>query len=584
MNLLFAEKKQKLSTEHLSTNEEEKSNTIDNKEKSQCEKCIKLQKELNQVVYLKYQIEQKYEEEKLKSNLLGKQKEDIIQQFSSIHSANNNLKNALALKQNEVSQLESIIVDIRNKQKKSNTIANQPTIQSDNSKEMFYTKEIQNIKSQLEASSKRNCELESKLTQIINENSKMKKQFDIMKNTNIRLTSQLTKDSEEHHNKYGNYNQIIEENQYYKQQLSVYEKQLKEAHNLLEDKKNNLQNVNSKISTIEMIKENNALRAKETEVQNQKLKEENQKLKQIIKDYEDKHNLLTNHLNYKTETLNHNENENQILYKENSELKNHIIELQKQIESLEKIPKKDFESENILRENNVLFQKENQSQLLQIQKLINENEFLKKFYYQSNPNIKPEDPILVVKKLNEKTEDDYKTLINSLYKEKFSLELRLKQLNDSYNSNQLLLTQIHNQLTRKDAECLELTTKASLLEHQLCELSKENIKHKNNNTAIQEDNIKLSAINEQLTDEIKIKNKSIKNRDNKHNTMQKINNDKEETILELNNTIYRLEKMNMDKDKSIKELSAKIEENIKSINKLKSEKEKLLYIIHNKTK
>ena len=581
MNLLFAKKQ--LNTEHLTTNEEEKTNTIENKEKSQCEKCIKLQKELNQVVYLKYQIEQKYEEEKLKSNLLGKQKEDIIQQFSSIHSSNNNLKNALALKQNEITQLESIIIDIRNKQK-ANTIINQPTIQSDNSKEMFYTKEIQNIKSQLEASSKRNCELESKLTQIINENSKMKKQFDIMKNTNIRLTSQLTKDSEEYHNKYGNYNKIIEENQYYKQQLSVYEKQLKEAEKLLEDKKNNLQNVNSKISTIERIKENNALRANETEIQNKKIKDENQKLKQIIKEYEDKHNLLKNHLNYKTETLNQNENENQILYKENSELKNHIVELQKQIESLEKIPKKDFEAENILRENNVLFQQENQSQLLQIQKLINENEFLKQFYYKSNPNIKTEDPILVVKKLNEKSEDEYKALINSLYKEKLSLELRLKQLNDSYNSNQLLLTQIHNQLTRKESECIELTTKASLLEHQLCELSKENIKHKNNNTSIQEENIKLSAINEQLTDEIKNKNKSIKNRDNKHSTMQKINNDKEQVILELNNTIFRLEKMNIDKDNTIKELSEKIEENTKSINKLKLEKEKLLYIIHNKTK
>ncbi len=581
MNLLFAKKQ--LNTEHLTTNEEEKTNTIENKEKSQCEKCIKLQKELNQVVYLKYQIEKKYEEEKLKSNLLGKQKEDIIQQFSSIHSSNNNLKNALALKQNEITQLESIIIDIRNKQK-ANTIINQPTIQSDNSKEMFYTKEIQNIKSQLEASSKRNCELESKLTQIINENSKMKKQFDIMKNTNIRLTSQLTKDSEEYHNKYGNYNKIIEENQYYKQQLSVYEKQLKEAEKLLEDKKNNLQNVNSKISTIEKIKENNALRANETEIQNKKIKDENQKLKQIIKEYEDKHNLLKNHLNYKTETLNQNENENQILYKENSELKNHIVELQKQIESLEKIPKKDFEAENILRENNVLFQQENQSQLLQIQKLINENEFLKQFYYKSNPNIKTEDPILVVKKLNEKSEDEYKALINSLYKEKLSLELRLKQLNDSYNSNQLLLTQIHNQLTRKESECIELTTKASLLEHQLCELSKENIKHKNNNTSIQEENIKLSAINEQLTDEIKNKNKSIKNRDNKHSTMQKINNDKEQVILELNNTIFRLEKMNIDKDNTIKELSAKIEENTKSINKLKLEKEKLLYIIHNKTK
>ena len=581
MNLLFAKKQ--LNTEHLTTNEEEKTNTIENKEKSQCEKCIKLQKELNQVVYLKYQIEQKYEEEKLKSNLLGKQKENIIQQFSSIHSSNNNLKNALALKQNEITQLESIIIDIRNKQK-ANTIINQPTIQSDNSKEMFYTKEIQNIKSQLEASSKRNCELESKLTQIINENSKMKKQFDIMKNTNIRLTSQLTKDSEEYHNKYGNYNKIIEENQYYKQQLSVYEKQLKEAEKLLEDKKNNLQNVNSKISTIEKIKENNALRANETEIQNKKIKDENQKLKQIIKEYEDKHNLLKNHLNYKTETLNQNENENQILYKENSELKNHIVELQKQIESLEKIPKKDFEAENILRENNVLFQQENQSQLLQIQKLINENEFLKQFYYKSNPNIKTEDPILVVKKLNEKSEDEYKALINSLYKEKLSLELRLKQLNDSYNSNQLLLTQIHNQLTRKESECIELTTKASLLEHQLCELSKENIKHKNNNTSIQEENIKLSAINEQLTDEIKNKNKSITNRDNKHSTMQKINNDKEQVILELNNTIFRLEKMNIDKDNTIKELSAKIEENTKSINKLKLEKEKLLYIIHNKTK
>ena len=581
MNLLFAKKQ--LNTEHLTTNEEEKTNTIENKEKSQCEKCIKLQKELNQVVYLKYQIEQKYEEEKLKSNLLRKQKENIIQQFSSIHSSNNNLKNALALKQNEITQLESIIIDIRNKQK-ANTIINQPTIQSDNSKEMFYTKEIQNIKSQLEASSKRNCELESKLTQIINENSKMKKQFDIMKNTNIRLTSQLTKDSEEYHNKYGNYNKIIEENQYYKQQLSVYEKQLKEAEKLLEDKKNNLQNVNSKISTIEKIKENNALRANETEIQNKKIKDENQKLKQIIKEYEDKHNLLKNHLNYKTETLNQNENENQILYKENSELKNHIVELQKQIESLEKIPKKDFEAENILRENNVLFQQENQSQLLQIQKLINENEFLKQFYYKSNPNIKTEDPILVVKKLNEKSEDEYKALINSLYKEKLSLELRLKQLNDSYNSNQLLLTQIHNQLTRKESECIELTTKASLLEHQLCELSKENIKHKNNNTSIQEENIKLSAINEQLTDEIKNKNKSITNRDNKHSIMQKINNDKEQVILELNNTIFRLEKMNIDKDNTIKELSAKIEENTKSINKLKLEKEKLLYIIHNKTK
>ena len=51
MNLLFAKKQ--LNTEHLTTNEEEKTNTIENKEKSQCEKCIKLQKELNQVVYLK---------------------------------------------------------------------------------------------------------------------------------------------------------------------------------------------------------------------------------------------------------------------------------------------------------------------------------------------------------------------------------------------------------------------------------------------------------------------------------------------------------------------------------------------------
>ena len=583
MNLIFAQKKENNNSEYLTTNEDEKK--IEEKDnKTLCQKCQKLEKELNQLVYLKYQIEQQFQEEKLKNNLLNKQKEEFNKQFQTVHSSNSNLKNALSIKTNEITQLENIIKDLQNK--KPNVNYNENLIKAINdsskSKQHFYENEINKIQIQLESSCKRNCELESKITKLLEENTKLKKTFDILKNTNIRLTSQITNEIDDKKNKLSNYNVLVEENQFYKQKLEEYEKKIKESQNIFEEKNEKLENLTEKLKNTSKLKENTTITLKELQIQFSMLQEENNFLKEKIKNNEENFLKINHHLNYKTQTLNINENDNKILYKENNELKVQIENLQKYIQHLEKIPKKDFETENSLRENYIHLEKENKSQLLQIQKLSNENEFLKRFYNNTNPIKAHPQPMLVLKQLDQNAESEYKTLIDSIYKEKIVIENKLNETQNTLNSTRIMVSQLTKELTRKEAECTQLTTKNYVLEQQLCEANRDNLKHRNKNTSIEEENIKLSALNNQLTDEISSKMKTLQYQNISHSTMQKVNNNKEEIILELNNKIFKLEKIAQDKEISINELMDKIDEKNKIIEKLSKDKEKLLSIIHKK--
>lgn len=583
MNLIFAQKQEKNDSESLTRNEEEKKNE-EKSNKNLCQKCPKLEKELNQLIFLKNQTDQQFQEEKLKNNLLNKQKEDFLKQFQTIHSSNLNLKRALSIKKNEITQLENIIRDLQSKKSSDNHKENVIKAINDSSKhqQQFYENEINKIKIQLESSCKRNCELESKITKLLEENTKLKKNFDVLRSTNIRLTSQISNEIDDKNNKIENYNVLVEETQFYKKKIEEYEKKIKEIQKIYEEKIEKLENLTEKLKKTSKSKETDTITVKELQIQFSKLEEENNFLKEKIKINEENYSKINNHLNYKTQTLNLNENDNKILYKENNELKEQIENLQKYIQHLEKIPKKDFETESNLRENFIRLEKENESQLLQIQKISNENEFLKRFYNKTNPIKVDPQPMLVLKQLDQNSEDEYKSIIDSFYKEKVALENKLNETQNNLSSTRIMLSQITKELTRKEAECAQLTTKNYVLEQQLCEADRDNLKQRNKNISKEEENIKLTTLNNKLNSEINSKIKSLHHQNIMHSTMQKVNDNKEEIILELNNKIFKLEKIAQDKEISINELMNKIDEKSKIIEKLNKDKEKLLSIIHKK--
>jgi hypothetical protein len=57
-----------------------------------CKKCIKKEKEFEELIYLKYQIDEKFEEERLRNNLLEKEKENLIKNITNRNNMNEDIK------------------------------------------------------------------------------------------------------------------------------------------------------------------------------------------------------------------------------------------------------------------------------------------------------------------------------------------------------------------------------------------------------------------------------------------------------------------------------------------------------------
>ena len=71
-----------------------------------CKKCIKKEKEFEELIYLKYQIDEKFKEERIRNNLLEKEKETLIKNITNTNNMYEDLKRQMKFKKSEIKQLE----------------------------------------------------------------------------------------------------------------------------------------------------------------------------------------------------------------------------------------------------------------------------------------------------------------------------------------------------------------------------------------------------------------------------------------------------------------------------------------------
>ena len=184
----MAQKKEELETKK--NNNKDNLNNISNEkeqnEKHKCEKCERKEKEFEELIYIKYQTEEKYQEEKLKNNILEKEKENFIKNLTNIKTKNEDLKKQIYFKNSEINQLEEIINNLRNK-------LNNIKIPSEETLEIKPKNEVgedlvKKYMNQINFYGKRNCELESKINKLIEENNDLKKSINLL---HIELSSRF---------------------------------------------------------------------------------------------------------------------------------------------------------------------------------------------------------------------------------------------------------------------------------------------------------------------------------------------------------------------------------------------------------
>ena len=397
-----------------------------------CKKCIKKEKEFEELIYLKYQIDEKFEEERLRNNLLEKEKENLIKNITNRNNMYEDLKRQMTFKKSEINQLESIINNLRTKLNNINIPIESAETNSNNENNNEET--LNKLMSQINFYGKRNCELESKIISLIEENNDLKKSINLL---HIELSTEKKKKKEE--KKINNENNNDEIKDIYHKKYEDLNKELDNANLKIENENKNNQILNEQLKNITGENDNKIFRIKEIELNFEKLKNENQKLKDLIYQYENQINYFQNFTNINKMNNDKNANENLILQKENIELKEQIQYYQQQYNIIEKEPKKDYRKEKALTDDNLLLKKENIFQLDEITKLINENNFLKQYYFNTNKansikneNSKDENeeikPILVVKNMTNEQIKDYSNQISDLYKQNIELENKNEQI------------------------------------------------------------------------------------------------------------------------------------------------------------
>lgn len=581
MNLIFS---QKQNEEQNKTKENFTSSTTSIKKVLRCRKCEKMEKELNEVIYLKYQSDQKYQEELLKNNLGQKQKEETLKQFQLLNASNTNLKNTLSLKDHEIEQLRNIITNLRNGNKQGFAFNQSQEAGQRVSRDVDveHNEEINQYKSQLDVFGKRNCELESKLTQMVSEQSTIKQSFDKLKGENILLNEQLSQKKVENENLQLSLNRTREQNEFLSNRLNSLIQQFEEAKSIKEgvSKKNN--ELNQVVKQISTDKESKSMQLNEVYFQLERLKQENQLLKNNIRQYEYQNQLQNQQILMVKDNLVEHNKDNKLLLKENIELKEAIEKFQKNYEILSNEPKKDFQLEKNLKEDNILLKNENLAQLEEIKRITNENNFLKQYYNNTPQQIVSSEPIYVIKKLDQNEQADYSKMINELQLQKAKLEKMIEDLNEHDKNKDSLVSSLKNKVIRLEAENKELLNRTQIQDQQLINLNKNLVKEKHNNIILEEENINLTVDKDKLVTDIRNKNESIQKNFNSNANLMRLNTNKQEEILQLNNRLYQLQKMVETQNSALLAKDSEIEEGKRTIAKLKKEKDKLLDIIHKK--
>ncbi len=584
----MAQKKEELETKKNNNkdNLNNSSNEKEQNEKHKCEKCERKEKEFEELIYIKYQTEEKYQEERLKNNILEKEKENFIKNLTNIKTKNEDLKKQIYFKNSEINQLEEIINNLRNK-------LNNIKIPSEETLEIKPKNElsedlVKKYMNQINFYGKRNCELESKINKLIEENNDLKKSINLL---HIELSSEKAKKKEEKKNKDEYTNDEIKE--IYHKKYESLNKELDDANLKIEEENKSNKILNEELKNIKGENDNRIYRIKEIELNFEKLKNENQKLKDLIYQYENQINYFQNFTNINKLNNDKNTNENLVLQKENLELKEQIKYYQQQYNLLDNIPKKDFRKEKALQDDNILLKKENIFQLDEITKLINENNFLKQYYFNDTninklkgENSKDEDedkkPILVVKNMSNEQIKDYSNQINELYKKNIELENTNENLRTNNHSLQIKLTETNNKLSTLEYKFNELEQRFNEVIAQNIQLNKDIIRGRMQNISLNEKNIETNYINSELLDTIKKNNKSIENSVISNKVLTKINEEKDENLINLSSQLYIEEQKRMECENKIKELEGIIQQNKKSMIKLQKDKDILYKIIHKK--
>lgn len=594
MNLIVSSHKLKHNEEHKTQQQSSTHETISQSPLTAvtCNECIKHQKELEQLIYLKHQIDQQYQEEKLKNNLLTKQKNDITQQYHNLHSKHQQLQTQFQFKTSEINELSSIINTLRSnqqqsqpqqhQQQQSQTFPNNNT-SSSNSNELLST-----YKTQLDFYSQRNCELESKVTSLLTELTKTKKHFDTLKNTNLLLTTKQTNEAQQTQDKYSSFTQIQTQNEYLQSQIQSLTSRLNEQTTLNTSHTNTITQLQNKLNTLTKAFNENEHKYNQLQLQNESLSFQNKTLLHSLSTYENEISYLKQQTQFKQTNINQQIGDITLLQHENSEMKNALAQFQLKINELSAYVTTSDQTTaqmSLVKNENILLQFKSEALLNEIKRITNENIFLKQHYLHNNnntSNTNDNKPILVIKELNKIDINNYESALQETQIQNKQLENDIMNANDTISKLKQEVNEHRNTIKMLNVTKCEQDITINTLQQQLCMLSKENIINKCNNTSIREENISLQTNNTSLSNELQHNKQTIQTQQYANKLLEKVNNTKEEMILKLNSKIFQQEKQITSLEQDIASLTTSIEDKDKQIAKLRKDKDVLYNIIHKK--
>ena len=591
--------KAKISNNDMTNSYQDTLNSFD-----KCQKCHKYEKEIESLVFMKSELENKYQEEKLKNKLLEKKyKTETTQSFNELNSTIASLKHNIFKKDVEIKHLQEKANEYKNKYdktlseietEKNNFISNEN--QKFNKKSQEMSNIMNNTNNQMVEYAKNNTELIGKINylneikcKLEQENMKLKSENDnckIMINKLNLINNELKCDK----------NVMISEIEKYKRELGIIKENLdnKIKENNENFKKNELLKQDSSKNLIIAVNKQQELI--ETENNFFKLKQENDKLKSTIEELNNNINYMKNAKNVNDLLIKKQMGENKTLIQENNELKKRIQFIEQEYNKIKKMPKKDLLSENDLKNKNNILENENINQLDEINKLITQNEFLKNYYFNHEKEIlnqKNSDELKNIsnQKVTNNTNADIKNnnnIVNNNYieeiKDYMEQKINLEKQIESYKNIITQLTQekaiLSNQLLTKSIHENELMLRIQEMENEEINNKKELIQKNIQNTELEEENIENKTSNEKLNKEIERKKMMNKSCVVANNSLKKINDDNQRQILNLNSEIIVLEKYNRDKEEYIKELNEENSKQKNEILKLKKNNDVLYKIIY----
>ena len=600
-NIIIQKPTEKNSNNDITNSYQETINSFE-----RCQKCAKLEKELESLVYLKSELDKKYNDEKIKNKLLEKKyKTETTISFNELNSTIASLKQDILKKDVEIKHLQEKTKEYKNKYdktlseietEKNNFILTEE--QKINQKSQEINNLMNNKNNQMLEYAKHNTELIGQINYLNDIKCKLEQENIKLKTDNDNYNIMLNKMNQINNELKCDKNVMISEIEKYKRELSIIKENLDNKIKENEDnfkKKELLKQDSSKNLIIAVNKTQELI---ETENNFKKLKQENDELKNIIQDLNNNINFMKNSKNVNDLLIKKQISENKILIQENNELKKRMQFIEQEYNKIQKIPKKDYVSENDLKNKNEILANENINQLDEINKLITQNEFLKNYYFnhekeilnQKNSEIKMSNSTEInnINNNNDINSQINNNNINNNYLEEINEHMKQKIfLEKEINSYKNIITQLtqekamlSNQLLAKTIHENELMLRIQEMENEEINNKKELIQKNIINTELQEENIENKTSNEKLNKEIERKKMMNKSCVVANNSLKKINDDNQREILNLNSEIIVLEKYNRDKEEYIKELNEENSKQKNEILKLKKNNDVLYKIIY----